>query len=234
MCTVTFFPLNKNDFILTSNRDEKIERITLPPNFYVEGEHKLLYPKDKIAGGTWIGVSDRKRLICVLNGGFKKHRRKDNYVKSRGVLAKELLITQNLSEHIKNMALNDVEPFTMIIVTWDKSMPVLLELVWDGDSKYFEELEWKEKIWSSSTLYSNLVKKDRQSWFNHWKENNEINQHSILEFHHSDKGDKTQAILMKRPSIQTVSITSVKKEKDQIEMIYEDVISNTKKQVVFT
>lgn len=95
MCTVTFLPINSSDFILTSNRDEQISRETLPPKIYVENSVEMLFPKDKLAGGTWIGVSNKNRLVCVLNGAFKKHTKKDNYLKSRGLIAKELLQCNN-------------------------------------------------------------------------------------------------------------------------------------------
>ena len=36
MCTVTYLPLENNNFILTSNRDEDPNRKTIPPNTYEE------------------------------------------------------------------------------------------------------------------------------------------------------------------------------------------------------
>ena len=72
MCTVTYIPIGKSDFILTSSRDipfarEKAEH----PQKVQEDGVDLWYPKDGKAGGTWIGVSAKKRLICLLNGGFE-------------------------------------------------------------------------------------------------------------------------------------------------------------------
>lgn len=89
MCTVTYLPLGNNNFILTSNRDETPLRKTLPPKDYVEDGVVLTYPKDEVAGGTWIGLSDKKRLVCLLNGGFTIHKRKDSYKMSRGVIVKK-------------------------------------------------------------------------------------------------------------------------------------------------
>ena len=79
MCTVTYLPLGNNDFILTSNRDEDPKRKTIPPKEYLEDGVKLTYPKDELAGGTWIGLSEKSRLICLLNGGFTKHSREESY-----------------------------------------------------------------------------------------------------------------------------------------------------------
>lgn len=231
MCTVTFLPLKNNDFILTSNRDEQKSRETLSPQIYTEDGVDLLFPKDKIAGGTWIGVSSKKRLVCVLNGGFKKHDRKSNYAKSRGVIAKELLKAANAKDYISNLNLENVEPFTMVIVNWNAVQLHLYELIWDEKRKYFTELEQKPKIWSSSTLYDENSKKTRQTWFENWQKDQNFSIDNILKFHHSEIGDKTQSILMKRSAIETVSVTSVKKENEQIEMIYEDVLLNKKERV---
>ena len=224
MCTVTFLPLNGSNFILTSNRDEQKERKTYPPKKYLENNIELVYPKDKKAGGTWLGTSSKKRLVCVLNGAFIKHKRKDNYKKSRGVLAKEILKEINLLRFIEAINLLGIEPFTMVIVDWNTGSLNLFELVWDGNKKHFAKLKNEPKIWSSSTLYTNEVKALRKEWFQKWLLKNDFSSENILKFHHSEIGDKEQSVLMKRSYIQTVSITSVKKENNSLKMQYEDMV----------
>ena len=91
MCTVTLIPTPENNFILTSNRDEAINRLTLQPEFYRVGSTRMLFPKDALAGGTWIGVSDKNTMICLLNGGFVTHQRKSSNRHRRVVLEKELM-----------------------------------------------------------------------------------------------------------------------------------------------
>ena len=56
MCTVTFIKDHLGDYILTSNRDEKKIRETLLPENFQVGNHQVLYPQDKLAGGTWISM----------------------------------------------------------------------------------------------------------------------------------------------------------------------------------
>jgi uncharacterized protein with NRDE domain len=231
MCTVTFLPLNNNNFILTSNRDEQRLRETLPPNSYIENEVKMVFPKDKEAGGTWIGASSNNRLVCVLNGAFVKHKRKEKYRKSRGVIAKEMLQVTTLKEYIKNLNLDEIEPFTMVILDWNENQLKLYELIWDGEKKHFKKLKNKPKIWSSSTLYKEAVKEIRKNWFKDWIANNKFTSQAILAFHHSEIGDKEQAVFMKRKYVETVSITSIKKEDTSVEMLYEDVVHD-KKQVL--
>lgn len=228
MCTVTFLPLMNNNFILTSNRDEQRLRETLPPKKYVENGVEMVFPKDKIAGGTWIGTSSKNRLVCVLNGAFKKHVKKKTYKKSRGVIAKEILKEDDFIQYINRLDLKDIEPFTMVIIDWNEEQLNLYELIWDETKKYFTKLKNEPKIWSSSTLYSNTIKEKRKQWFYKWIVENEFTSDAILNFHHSENGDKGQSVLMKRSYVETVSITSVKKQSDLIEMLYEDVVHNQK------
>ena len=227
MCTVTFLPLKNNGFILTSNRDETPLRKTIPPKKYEENGIELVFPKDKLAGGTWIGTSSNNRLVCVLNGAYKKHNRKESYKKSRGIIAKDILKATNCNAYIEDLNLDAIEPFTMIIVDWNNNNLNLFELIWDENTKHFNNLKNEPKIWSSATLYSETSKKTRQLWFKTWVSENDFKTSTILNFHHSEIGDKEQSILMKRPNVETVSITTIKKEKENIEMLYKDVIHNS-------
>ncbi len=223
MCTVTFLPLGKSNFILTSNRDEQKERETLFPEEYVEDNISLVFPKDKLAGGTWVGTSSKKRLVCVLNGAYKNHKKKNSYKKSRGLIAKEILKDEDFTSYVENLDLEGIEPFTLVIVDWKEGLN-LYELIWDEQQKWFSKLKNEPKIWSSSTLYSNEIKELRKKWFKDWVESNEFSSETILAFHTSEIGDKAQSILMKRPTVETVSITSVKKEGAIVKMNYNDVV----------
>lgn len=233
MCTVTFLPLSNTDFMLTSNRDEQRLRETLPPKIYKENGIEMLFPKDKVAGGTWIGVSSKKRLVCVLNGGFTKHKRKENYSKSRGLIAKEILKENAIQPYIEKLNLLGVAPFTMIIVDWNNDELNLVELVWDENQKHIIKHKIEPKIWSSSTLYTDEIKKLRDKWFQEWIAENDFTSSAILKFHHSENKNKEQSILMKRSYVETVSITSVKKLENKIEMVYEDLVHSEKSVVNF-
>ncbi len=225
MCTVTYLPLASDDFILTSNRDEDPKRNTISPKVYEEEGVKLTYPKDELAGGTWIGLSEKKRLICLLNGGFAKHKRAESYRMSRGVIVKQLLKVDNPVEIINHFDFDGIEPFTIVLVDWAMSLKAY-ELVWDGTQKYFEKLDDKPKIWSSSTLYNEEMKQLRRDWFADWLGENKIfKQKDILKFHQDEtKGSPEISLKMKRSRVQTVSVTSVRKETDDIKMSYIDLL----------
>ena len=181
MCTVTIIPKGKNDFVLTSNRDEAPNRVSLKPEFYTIDETKVLFPKDELSGGTWIGVSEKNRLICVLNGGFEFHERKSEYRLSRGVVANHFMIADALKYTVDTYNFEDIEPFTMVIADWNTDLE-FYELVWDGTEKHFIKLPLEPKIWSSSTLYSKAMKTERLDWFEGFKSENELNKDSLINF----------------------------------------------------
>lgn len=218
MCTVTLIPLGNSNFVLTSNRDEAPERDTLNPDFYTEKGVRLLYPKDKMAGGTWIGVSDKNRLICLLNGGFTNHTRQDNYRLSRGIVVKDLLASNNVLKTIEDYNLIHIEPFTIVLVDWNENL-LFYELIWDGDKKHFKKLPLEPKLWSSSSLYNEQMKTARLKWFEDYKTNNILNPKSILKFHKiAGKETKDYGVIMDRGFVKTTSITQVEKHHLNIKM----------------
>ncbi len=227
MCTVTIIPKGKNDFVLTSNRDESPNRTSLAPDIYFVEGTKMMFPKDELAGGTWIGVSEKDRLICLLNGGFICHERKADYRMSRGVVVSDLLASEDVVASIEDYNLNDIEPFTLVIVDWNISLK-LFELVWDGQQKHFSALALEPKIWSSSTLYSKAMKKERLQWFEDFKIANELHSASIMNFHKTAGYDnKDYGVIMDRHFVKTTSITQVEKKKDLVEMRFNNLQNNT-------
>lgn len=226
MCTVTLVPLENNDFVLISNRDEAPSRISSAPEFYDYKNAQLLYPKDLDSGGTWIGLSDQKRLICLLNGGFKIHERQEKYRLSRGVVVKDFLSCNDLKEAIQNYNLKDIEPFTMILVDWNKELK-FYELVWDGKKRHLRTLKNEPHIWSSSTLYNEDMRMERKQWFKDFKNTTELNPDSLFRFHQSaGKGNLDYGVIMDRDFVKTTSITQVVKNNDTVVMCYEDLSTN--------
>lgn len=228
MCTVTYLPLRNNDFILTSNRDEQPLRKTIEPKEYYEDGVVLTYPKDEIAGGTWIGLSNKNRLVCLLNGGFEIHERKASYKMSRGVIVKAILKSDDFIGYINDFNFKGIEPFTIVLVDWNSEL-VTYELVWDGKDKHFKKLDQEPKIWSSSTLYTQEDKLLRKTWFQDWlKSQSVFTQEEILKFHYdSEIGTPENSIKMKRWYVETVSITSVKKMNHEVEIKYESLVSTS-------
>lgn len=227
MCTVTIIPKGKSDFVFTSNRDEASNRTSLKPEFYTINNTEVLFPKDELSGGTWIGVSEKNRLVCVLNGGFICHERKAQYRMSRGVVANHFLTAEHIGQTIKNYNFEDIEPFTMVIADWNSDLK-FYELVWDGIDKHVSALPLESKIWSSSTLYSQAMKKERLQWFGDFKADNDLNAKTLLKFHKTaGKGNDDYGVVMDRGFVKTTSITQVEKTADVINMHYENLLENT-------
>ena len=223
MCTVTFIPTSFSDFVLTSNRDEAPSRLTIAPQKYEINGTTLLFPKDSVAGGTWIGVSEKQRLICLLNGGFKAHVREESYRLSRGVIVTDLMQVSDFSEAIASFYFSGIEPFTMIVVDWKNDLQ-LLEIIWDGIQLHVTEKPIAPQIWSSSLLYSEEVKAEREQWFSSFLfEHMRPGSEDALKFHaHAGNGNPETNLIMDRGFVKTKSITQITKDIDSVGIRYED------------
>lgn len=225
MCTVTL-NYREDVFILTSNRDEEIARGTLPPRQYVEDQVRLLYPRDQEAGGTWIGVSDRNRVICLLNGGFEPHKRQPPYRKSRGLVVKDLLKAPDLTQAALRYDYEDIEPFTCVIVDCPEIEIYSYELVWDGVNRHFKKLERGSNIWSSSLLYSQEVRRDREERFRRFRSNMDLTAENLLNFHASKGSEKGEGLIIDRGFLKTRSITQVLHHNGKLTMYYQDLLED--------
>ena len=224
MCTVTFVPLGKTNFTLTSNRDVGYKRaIASPPKIHVERGADLLYPRDEEAGGTWIGSSYDNRLLCLLNGGFEDHVRKLPYRKSRGLIVTELLAAKDLQDALLSVDLEGIEPFTLVTVEWQSEL-LLGEFVWDGTFKHNRSLPVEPSIWSSSTLFDSKMRELRQEWFQNWLDRGDLTPDSVLDFHRkAGEGNDDVGVVLKRKYVGTVSITQFLK-KEASGFYYEPVV----------
>lgn len=224
MCTVTLLPDTSSEkgFILTSSRDEAPGRKTESPAFYLEEGVRMLFPKDEVAGGTWLGLSEKKRLVCLLNGEFERHERKPPYRLSRGVVVKKLLAATNLKEAMRNYELDNVEPFTIIAADWKEELK-FYELVWDGARKHLKVLPQEPQIWSSSPLYTSEMKELRNTWFAKLLNDRELDPESMLHFHESAGiGDKNVDVVMDRGYVKTQSISQVILSEGNMSFYYRD------------
>lgn len=235
MCTVTLTSFNKQkSFVLTSNRDEAPNREALGPEIYFEEGVKMMFPKDVSAGGTWLGISEKKRLICLLNGGFKNHVRKPPYRMSRGVVVKKFLAEENFSEALKDFDFVGIEPFTMIVADWGSKIS-FSEVVWDGDQLHLKNLSpEKPHIWSSSPLYSSEAKALREEWFLRLQQENELLPENLLHFHSSaGKGDKDIGVIMDRGFVKTRSISQITVSEEKAEFYYKDLATEEVSKKIF-
>ena len=223
MCTLTFVPLEKGNFLLTSSRDEqKTRKNSELPSFTEINNTKILRPVDGDAGGSWIGINDKGRTLCLLNGAFKKHIRNTPYRKSRGVILMELLAMKNQSE-IEEYNFDKIESFTLIWIEKTKTSISLTEYRWveEENKLYKKDIDTKfAYIWSSATLYTSEVAEKREEWFEEWlefylKKGQKLDTISQILWHFHVKGGEKQnatpreQIMMSDPYGGTVSLTQI-------------------------
>jgi len=145
---------------------------------------------------------------------------------SRGVVVNDLLASDDVVDSIEKYNLDDVEPFTLVILDWNVSLK-LYELVWEGTQKHFTELPLEPKIWSSSSLYSEEMKKERVQWFNDFKEKTKLDSKAMLNFHQTaGKGNEDYGVIMDRHYVKTTSITQVEKIDGVVEIRFNDLQKN--------
>jgi len=227
MCTVSYLPL-KDKVILTSNRDEDINRPALEPNIFPLKDQKLIYPKDPRGNGTWIAISSQNRFVCLLNGAFKKHKHQPPYRQSRGKVVTDYFNYNDTQKFCSNYNLIDIEPFTLIIYESDRR---LYEFRWDGHQKYLKELDTqKPHIYSSSTLYTEEIVKKREYWFAQFLKEKEWNEANVLNFHKfAGDGNIRNNLQMRFDAqthqIQTTSVTQIVRSNNQIQLAYNNLIN---------
>lgn len=53
--------------VVAANRDERRDRRAAPPGLWVGERRRLLSPRDRQAGGTWLAIDDRGRFAGITN-----------------------------------------------------------------------------------------------------------------------------------------------------------------------
>jgi hypothetical protein len=199
----------------------------------------LYFPKDSLAGGSWISANKNGRTVCLLNGAFVPHKRKSKYAQSRGNILIELAsFNNNPEQYFEKKDLSEIEPFTIITVEKSKNeISHLSEFIWDGNKKYFKILDQsKPYIWSSVTLYSEKHREMRKEWFNGFikKINGSVSSGNILEFHSAKhiEDDSINVIMQREGDLKTVSITQIIAGNTVTKMKYFDLHNNNKTEVV--
>lgn len=227
MCTVTYFPLEQDGYILTSSRDEKnVRGIALPPRKYLLDQQTVFFPKDPDAGGTWFVTTGRDTTLCLLNGAFTKHKHEPPYRKSRGLVVLDYFKFRDTEDFRMNNNFEGVEPFTLVIIQPGS----LVEFKWDGEHTHCKNLNSTiPAIWSSVTLYEPEVITARQDWYHQWlQQHHGDSQENLMTFHlFGGKGDVRNSVFMNRENkVRTVSITSIFSSKQETCLQYTDVLQD--------
>ncbi len=228
MCTVTYLPTAPGAFILTSNRDEAPHRspLSLVREEGPAGE-TLLFPRDTGAGGTWITVSSRGRVLCVLNGAFGPHKRQPPYRRSRGLMVLDFFGYSRATDFFEQYTFQGMEPFTLIVYDAGE----LWEVRWDENELHRTRLQVElPYLWASATLYDPSAQTKRQRWFADWRAGQEpFEPGAIWQFHHqAGDGDPFNDLVMNRDNrVRTVSVTQIIQAGGTAEMRYHNLLEDT-------
>lgn len=210
---------------MTSNRDEHISRgnAVFPDFYHLDGKN-LVFPKDQTSGGTWFISNDKGDIGILLNGALEKHFSNPPYRKSRGLILPDIFQKDSPLNAIKQYDFAGIENFTIIL--WQAKQ--LWEIKWNGLIVHMTEINpGIAHIWSSVTLYTPEMTKERKNWFIEWcKTFTVFEQDSILKFHtQAQQDNKEYGLQIARPDkITTVSTTSIRVENQQVTLIHKDLI----------
>lgn len=208
MCTLTIYQI-EGRYILTHNRDEhKLRELATAPEWHMVGNQKILFPRDGKAGGTWI-AGNNKRIVCILNGAFVKHKHNPPYRKSRGLVLLDSFEHPDFKTFSNTYNFDGIEPFTMVCADLENGVNLLK---WDGQNVHFQHSVALPMIESSATLYSEEDQKKRKQLFVNFNLNGTLkNENEIFQFHLTGKiGDLEKDLVMKRPNgVETLSITQM-------------------------
>ncbi len=228
MCTLTYLPYQNEGYILTNNRDEAPQRAAHRFVRQRIQHREVLFPQDPGAGGTWMAMSDSGLTTCLINGAFHPHHRTPPYRRSRGLMLLDLYKFGSVHTFLNDYSFAGIEAFTLIAIQPEK----LLEIRWDGNQLHLQELDpHRFHIWSSPVLYQPDYQKKRERWFAAWLENRKSwTQDAILHFHlTAGEGDPHNDLVMDRSGkVRTISITSVKKQADQVSCLHLDLLRGGK------
>ena len=225
MCTVSFVNAN-GKIIITSNRDEKTLRPNaIEPKNYLINNKKIIFPKDKKAGGTWYAINENSTVLVLLNGADEKHILKESYRKSRGLIVLELISSESVLAEWNSIDLDNIEPFTLVLFENQK----LYQLRWNEIEKSALELDTEQNhIWSSSTLYSKEIREKRANWFYNFLDTKpEVNAEELFNFHRYTEAENTEhgLVINRNDALKTLSITQTVIEKNKVAIHYNDLIA---------
>lgn len=222
MCTVLYIP-NNDSVYLVSLRDENPKRpeAKKPSLLKFDGQ-EMLAPIDPLGKGTWIGVNHYKNAVVLLNGAQTNHTRQKSYLKSRGLIVKELLTSFTPVIEWSIINLSGIEPFTLVVFSDEN----LFELIWDGNTKHRSLLnKQKPHIWSSSTLYTPAQKEARKEKFDNWiAMSPPITKLSVLHFFKSFNNAESDFLINRDEKIKTISYSFIELKNTSAQFDYYDLL----------
>ncbi|HEY1047865.1 MAG TPA: NRDE family protein [Bacteroidia bacterium] len=206
MCILTFTD-NENSKIITFTRDEDPNRPFENMKVHSNG---LICPMDLKNNGTWIGFNGQQ-ISMLQNGALEKHKRKDHYDRSRGLILMDVLKGKKIEQVFLDLKGLEIEPFSLS--NYDVSNNLFTIYAYDGENCVKTIHNDLNKIINlSSTLYDNDNKiRIRKAYL----ELNAYSPNDLIEFHLKYKINQTEGIF--HPLVSSTSVTQFVVSRSEIQ-----------------
>lgn len=224
MCTITYIPGPDSDFMITHNRDEDIRREGgSPPEVETITKRKVIMPRDRQSGGTWMAAEKNGNVYCIINGAFRRHKPVPPYKHSRGLIIPEAMEAEYFRDYYRESDFEGIEPFTLLHI----NTGLIEKIVWDGKYKFYGQPDAeKPQLFTSATLYNEETGRKRTEHFHDFlKKHPYADTEDVLQLHQNKHTEAARSFILETDiGVQTVSITQVAKRKGKIHMVYIDLL----------
>ena len=126
--------------LVASNRDEERERKSSPPGLYAGENRRMISPRDRRSGGTWLAVNDRGMLAGLTNIAGAAE---DPELPSRGHLPHLALDRDDLGEAVaavRDQVQGPGNPFQLVLCDGVRTVVIRRE---GGD---VQEIAWEDPV----------------------------------------------------------------------------------------
>ncbi len=216
MCTVTYYPIDNESYILSTNRDElKARAKAIPPQVGIKDKVRFVRPVDGEKGGTWIAVNEYKLSLNILNWFQAYDERTDyksDYYSSRGQIIHDLISSKSLEEcdkRLKTIRLEHFAPFRLL--GFQVNPHKITHWSWNGNDLKQKTQSIKPHIWISAGFdYEKALHFRKEVFTRFLNEHNLLTIEGIKKLHASQYPDKGHyAISMSHERAQSVSNTII-------------------------
>jgi len=206
---------------LVSNRDEEHTRPAAEaPQAHHDRAPAMVFPRDPVGGGTWIGANDRGLIATLLNGNPPFDHRPPQ-PRSRGELVRSLLSCSDLDDCERALASVDWAryPACRLVVSAAEGARS-----WWWDSRELASEQHPADAWlffTSSGLGDELVAVPRRALWDEWFTPGEhpfVRQDLFHRHRWPERGELS--VNMQRADARTVSCTTVSVEDSAVTMAY--------------
>lgn len=229
MCTLSWV-IEAEGYQLFFNRDEQKHRApALSPEIFNSNKLSVVMPVDPIGKGSWIASNELGVTVCLLNN-YQGNTPIGDLI-SRGQIVKTLVMTNSvidLKSALFEIPLSQFAPFTVVIF-YPSNTHSVLSYCWDGET--LNEISAASPMISSGIALQEVTdyRKDIYKLITI----KGVTSARLSEFHqHQHQQYGHLSVRMSRDDAQTVSVTNVVVNRDEIQMNYRPVVLDEKYELI--